>query len=312
MYRLSPQYRGYPAWASGSLLVLGDTLQPVRFWDTTGRCGLGEVALRKPSDALPTLGWPVHCFHGGVWVQSTVHRLSADGRWAVGDGCAWDLRPCLEALSTGVSLQEPRPILLPGEQGKIWYPAALAGEHLLRIRDGVGEVWALDSQHLVGRVELGVTVSRVDPILATGRVYSSRGDRVLTVTDIATGQRLAALEHTQPVRAVCSSPDGRLLGTAAGVTVRLWDTTTFDLVHRFKGVGKGFIERDGLSFHPSGRFLAVCCPDQTVRYWTTDGGELARFKWGDYPMAEVSFSPDGMLAAGRSFGCSVIIWDVDV
>ena len=308
MYSLPSQYRGYPAWASGSLLVLIDTARPVKFWDAPGRRALGEVVLCKPAGALPTLGWPVYCSDDRG--KSTVHCISSDGRWAVGDGCAWDLRPCLDALSAGGPLEAPRPILLPGEEGETWYPATLAGEHLLRIREGVGEVWALASQSLVGRIAVGRSLPWV-ALVSAGRAYTSPKDRILTVTDIATGHRLAALEHTQKVRAVCLSPDGRLLATAAGGTVRLWDAVTFEMVHRFKGVGRGSIEGHGLSFHPSEQFLTVCCPDQTVRYWATDGGELARFVWGDYRMAEVIFSPDGMLAAGRSFSCSVIIWDVD-
>jgi hypothetical protein len=207
MYPLPSQYRGYPAWASGSLLVLIDSLQPVLFWSAPGRRRLGAAVLRKPAGALPTLGWPV--YHTDGRGQSTVHSISADGRWAVGDGCAWDLAPCLESLSAGIPLEEPSPILLPGEEREIWYPAALAGEHLLRVRGGVGEVWALASQSLVGRVAVGVSLPWV-ALLAAGRAYTSPKDRTLTVTDIATGHRLATLEHTQKVRAVCLSPDGRL------------------------------------------------------------------------------------------------------
>jgi WD40 repeat protein len=226
----------------------------------------------------------------------------------VGDGCAWDLRPCLDALSAGGPPEAPRPVLLPGD-GETWYPATLAGEHLLRVRQGVGEVWSLACQRLVGRIATGPSLPWVS-LLAGGRAYTSRKDRVLTVTDVATGHRLAALEHTQNVQAACLSPDGRLLATAAGGNVRLWDAATFEMVHRFKGVGRSFYSTDVLSFHPSGRFFAACLPDQTVRYWTADGGELARFVWGDCSTRGVAFSPDGMLAAGRSG--SVLIWDVDV
>lgn len=307
MYPLPSSHRGDPAWGSGSVLALIDPLKPLRFWDAPGRRGIGEVALRRPAGAPPTLGWPIYCNN----VKSTVHLLSTDGRWAVGDGCAWDLGPCLESLSAGTPLRGPRPIFLPGDGREIWYPADLVGEHLLRVREGVGEVWALATQSLVGRITVGASLPWV-ALLAAGRAYTSPSDRTLTVTDVATGQRLATLEHTQPVRAVCLSPDGRLLATAAGVTVRLWDAVTLQLVHRFKGVGKGSIRGPGLSFHPSGRFFSVCCPDRSVRYWTADGGELARFVWGEYPLAEVVFSPDGMLAAGRSFGGSVTLWDVDV
>jgi WD40 repeat protein len=306
MYPLPSSYHGDPTWASGSLLVLLDTARPVKFWDAPGHRALGEVSLRIPAGARPTLGWPVYCSDDRG--KSTVHCISADGRWAVGDGCAWDLGPCVDALSAGAPLAEPRPILLPGEEGEIWYPATLAGEHLLRVREGVGEVWALSSQRLVGRFAVSRPLPWVS-LLAGGRVYTSPKDRTLTVTNIATGERLAALEHTQKVHAACLSPDGRFLVTAAGGNVRVWNAGTFEMLHRFKGVGRSFWSTRVLAFHPSGRFFAVCLPDETVRYWTTDGGELARFKWGDCSMTGVGFSPDGMLAAGQSG--SVTIWDVD-
>lgn len=306
MYTLPSSCRGDPTWTSGNVLVLFDTARPVTFWDAPGGRALGEVSLRIPAGARPTLGWPVYC--ADERGKSTAHRISPDARWAAGDGCAWDLGPCLDALSAGVPLAEPRPVLLPGEAGEVWYPAALAGEHLLRAREGVGEVWALSSRRLVGRFAVGRPLPWVS-LLAGGRAYTSPADRTLTVTDVATGKRLAALEHTQRVQAVCLSPDGRVLLTAAGGNVRVWNAETFEVLHRFKGVGRSFRLSRALAFHPSGRFFAVCLPDRTVRYWAPDGGELARFQWGDCSMTGVGFSPDGMLAAGRSG--SVTIWDVD-
>jgi hypothetical protein len=180
------------------VLVLLDTARPVKFWDAPGRRALGEVVLRKPAGAPPTLGWPVYCTDDRG--KSTVHCISPDGRWAVGDGCAWDLRPCLDALSAGGPLEAPRPILLPGEEGEIWYPATLAGERLLRVRQGVGEVWSLASERLVGRFAVGPSLPWVS-LLAGGRAYTSPKDRRLTVTDVATGHRLAALP-ARPDRAI--------------------------------------------------------------------------------------------------------------
>jgi WD40 repeat protein len=310
MHPLPTPYRGDPALASGGLLIVIDPFEPVKFWDATGRRGLGEVALRRPADARPTLGGGMIYRTGGG--QSTIHCISMDGRWAVGDGCAWDLSPCLDALSAGAGLVKPRPIFLPGEEGERWYPVTLSGEFLLRIREGVCEVWALSSERLAGRFVFGAGTPWT-ALLAGGLAYTSPRSRTLTVTDIATGGRVAALEHTQTVRAVCLSPDGRFLVTAAGVTVRVWDANTFELLHRFKGVGRGSLEMNPLAFHPSGRFFAVCCRDETVRYWTADGGELARYAWGEGWLCNVVFSPDGMLAAARNRGSSsVVVWDVDI
>jgi WD40 repeat protein len=103
--------------------------------------------------------------------------------------------------------------------------------------------------------------------------------------------------------------DGKLLATAAGVTVRVWEPTTGECVRKFKGQ-RGNVQ--AIAFHPSGRFLGVCCPDETVRFWDVESGrELANYAWGHGPASHLAFSPDGTTAAaGAEQG--VVVWDVDV
>ena len=103
-------------------------------------------------------------------------------------------------------------------------------------------------------------------------------------------------------------PDDRHLATAAGVTVRVWNPESGECVRQFEGQ-RGNIQ--ALAFHPSGRFLAVSCRDETIRFWDVESGrELSHYAWGVGVASHLAFSPDGTTAAaGAAEG--VVVWDVD-
>src|SRR5262249_47429088 len=112
----------------------------------------------------------------------------------------------------------------------------------------------------------------------------------------------------QSVNAAVFSRDGRHLATAAGVTVRVWDPVTGECVRKFKGL-RGNVQ--AITFHPSGRFLAVSCQDATIRFWDVESGrEVASFARGLGAAAHLAFSPDGTMAAAGAEQ-AVIVWDVD-
>ncbi len=68
-----------------------------------------------------------------------------------------------------------------------------------------------------------------------------------------------------------------------------------------------------LAFHPSGRYLAATCNDETVKFYDTATWEVARtYTWAVGKLRGVCFSADGALAAAGSHRGKVVVWDLDV
>ena len=56
-----------------------------------------------------------------------------------------------------------------------------------------------------------------------GRTVVTTGPKVATLINLAKGEEVAALRHTDTPKSLLFSPDGRLLAVAAGRKVWLWD-----------------------------------------------------------------------------------------
>jgi WD40 repeat protein len=88
------------------------------------------------------------------------------------------------------------------------------------------------------------------------------------IWDLATEQVLHDLHgHTDRVRGLASSPDGRRLATASDDrTIKLWDTTTGEEVFTLPGHTSAVLS---VSFSPDGRRIVSGSIDRTARVWDT-------------------------------------------
>ncbi len=251
-----------------------------------------------------------------------IRSFSGDGRWLVAHRAVWDLAPLASAHSAGLPL--PAPAEAYTDAGHKFlisclYAVSVDGRRAVRT---VGEDIRFDRSEIVevpGFAVLGLCpgAERLGPSYAaalTGRFvvwYRERFPpyRNALVHSLETGAWVSTLPHTQGINAVAFSPEGRLLATAAVGTVRVWAPESGECVRKFKAV-RGTVT--ALAWHPSGRFLGVCCPDGSVRFWDVGGGkELAAFDWGAGVTGHLAFSPDGSMAAAGTAD-KVVVWDVDV
>ncbi|KAH0555986.1 hypothetical protein GP486_006074 [Trichoglossum hirsutum] len=114
--------------------------------------------------------------------------------------------------------------------------------------------------------------------------------------------------HSDSVRTVAYSPDGRLVasGSCDG-TIRLWDDITGLAVRSLEG-HSGWVE--SVAFSPDGRLVASGSADRTIRLWdTTTGATVRRLEGHSDWVWAVAFSPDGRLVASGSSDGTIRLWD---
>ena len=119
--------------------------------------------------------------------------------------------------------------------------------------------------------------------------YTAQGDEALVAASLLDYPNQEFLGHTDRVKAVDFSPDGRYVLTgSADSTVLLWDRQTGQLVRQFSG---DMQDVNSAVFSPDGRFiLAGSRFDHTVRLWDVETGEeFRRFGEGNAG----AFSLDG-------------------
>jgi WD40 repeat protein len=114
-------------------------------------------------------------------------------------------------------------------------------------------------------------IARRVVFLPDGRLASAGGVDFkfgeVKIWDLSTGRVLDLRGHTDMVRGLATSPDGRRLATGSGDrTIKLWDTTTGEEVFTLRGHTGGVI---CVAFSPDGRRIASGSWDRTVRVWDT-------------------------------------------
>ncbi|KAM5505356.1 hypothetical protein McanMca71_003202, partial [Microsporum canis] len=150
--------------------------------------------------------------------------------------------------------------------------------------------------------------SIVQLLLDRGAVSAS-DDGTVRLWDPASGQHLQTLEgHSDPVRAVAFSPDGRMLASVSDDgTVRLWDPASGWHLQTLKGHGDPV---RAVAFSPDGRILASASDDGTVRLWDSAlGRHLQTLEGYGDPIRAVAFLPDGRMLISASDDGIVRLWD---
>lgn len=212
-----------------------------------------------------------------------------------------------------------------------WFIAGLVGFSLValglaifafdRQSAAVTEQQRADQESRISRSrELAVTaltgVTRTDLALLLSLESLNAADtfeaRNSLLTNLQNRPRLATYlnAHTDGVRGVAYSPDGRFLASAGRDNlVILWDTATN------KPIGNplaGHTSRvNAVAFSPDNQILASASDDGTVRLWDVNTGQAIGEPFSEHADAvrALAFSPDGQQIASGSDDGSILLWN---
>ena len=133
--------------------------------------------------------------------------------------------------------------------------------------------------------------------------YRVSGEEFTRLWDVTTQTQTGIIENPS-VDYWAFSPDGKILASAAGRIITLWDVVTGQPIATLEGP-LGRVRH--ITYSPDGNTLASVSRDNTVRLWDIATNEnIETFEGTSY----AAFSPDGTMLVFRSNGSDVVVWNL--
>ncbi len=154
---------------------------------------------------------------------------------------------------------------------------------------------------------LGI-ILEVLPHRGAARAYTPEALSVFQQARAADAQILAITGHTDQLRSVAFSPDGRRILTASwDKTARIWDAATGQEITQLIG----HTDRVWFAaFSPDGRRVITASHDKTARIWdAATGRQILVLNGHQDRVTCAAFSPDGRRVVTSSYDKTARIWD---
>ena len=191
---------------------------------------------------------------------------------------------------------------------------------------------ALDGSIRIYDANTLAVISTVGNGAVQALAYAPDGSAILTSENASAGPfvhaRLRSSDTGLPIRdigdglglshAVAFSPDGTRILTMDGANAYLWDTETGEELQQFTGHDQPIT---CLAFSPNGKFVVTgqrgdpltpfpaSVQEASVRVWEVETGEELR-AYVTWPVAAVTFSPNGEQVVAAMSGPSILEWDI--
>ncbi|MFC2123786.1 WD40 repeat domain-containing protein [Bacteroidota bacterium] len=145
-------------------------------------------------------------------------------------------------------------------------------------------------------------------------------DGTIRMWDLSTGSELLNINENEEIRTkkvfnVDFSPDGKLLLSASGGALRLWDASSGNLVRSFTTDRHHYSESNnwykmGACFSPDGNYVVTGVLTRVYMFDLESGEQVREFTGRKSNITSVCFSPDGkyIYAAGPG---PIWMWDVE-
>jgi len=130
--------------------------------------------------------------------------------------------------------------------------------------------------------------------------------------EVDSGREVAGFKGEQEsysYSAFVMSPGARLIASTSKGKIFLWDTATHSLRHTID-FPESYVQ--GLTFSPDNKTLVSS--GSNVLLWDTEtGNQISKLDLdrGIYSVDALTYSPDGKILAGGSYGGKIILWDME-
>ncbi len=192
------------------------------------------------------------------------------------------------------------------------------GRILTGSADRTMRLWDVQSGEQIGiyRRHLGKIVDVAFHPQELNLAVSLAIDTPPTLWDLETGREVIRYyqhdvmdEPNLDVGSVTFSPDGSQILGSFGIPMRLWDTTTGELIREFLGHGSYV---NSVAFSVDGQLaLSSAWRENSFRVWDTSTGvELRRFEGHGGVVRAITISDDGRYALSGSDDTTVRVWDL--
>lgn len=311
------------------LLTASDTDGTTRLWDMTpywsheliglpGPTGqIGGIAYTPDGELLaagrgsglvtlwdPLTGGELESFEGPGQVQEM--EFSPDGTRLViagsagvelhGLGRGEDIASLVEARTNGVAFSSQGMLATSSSDGvRLWESPFIGEGELISNLEGIGVAFDPEGEILAVSLSESLTEEFRD---------------FVEIRDVDSGELVATLsEHTKAIPGLAFDRDGELLATASDDTrAIIWDTTTFEPVHRLKGHTAGLLS---VEFDPLRPEVATAGGD-AIRIWNLETGLLRVTLSAPEAVLDLAYSPDGRYLAAVSPEGFVTVYMLDV
>jgi WD40 repeat protein len=139
-----------------------------------------------------------------------------------------------------------------------------------------------------------------------GKILAAASGWSIRRWETATGKRLPPLDSRPPAEHVALAAWGRMVATAGGGEVLLWDGTSGKQMARFT-VGGGSVSRVALS--PDGKRLAAAGTGGTVVLWNVTSREQRQLRGPKADVTALAFTADGSALVAEDSDLARVVWD---